>query len=116
MFTMAADGRPLAEGMETFLRDATRGAGWVLCERGAALARFHARTWQEELRAFAWLDPEQRVSRSEFAGGSAVLVNRGDEALQVEGTTVPARDYVELDGTGARAAPAQSERRGGCSA
>jgi hypothetical protein len=91
MFTMDEGGRPLADACDTFTRDETEGEGWELCRRGLDLARLHAETWQEELRAFVWLDADCRVSRSELAGGRAILVNRGDETAQIEGREVPAR-------------------------
>lgn len=86
-------GRPVAENQEFFTRDETSGAGWELCLRGADLAHLHAATWQEELVSFAYLDAERALSRSELAGGRALLVNRGEEPAEVDGQSLPPRSW-----------------------
>lgn len=90
LFRLVA-GRPVEKGEEFFSRDETTGAGWNLCARGAALARLHAATWQEEMVSFEYLDGEGLLSRTELAGGTAILVNRGSEPAKDDGRTVPPR-------------------------
>ncbi|MFH1023230.1 MAG: hypothetical protein V1809_07550 [Planctomycetota bacterium] len=87
------DGRPVVHGMEFFSRDETTGAGWDLCVRAADLANLHARTWQEEMVSFQYLDAERLVSRSELSRGVAILVNRSVEPVSIGGRHLPPRAY-----------------------
>ncbi|MDI6775407.1 MAG: glycoside hydrolase [Verrucomicrobiota bacterium] len=87
------DGKPDSDKYDLFFRDETTGMGWQMCLRAGELARFHADTWKEELRQFEYLDSSCLLSRSEFSGGAAVLVNRSTEQALISGCDLPPQSY-----------------------